>query len=54
MARAASKAQAEMAPGTWLVSLEFAVPGVLPHAQLRAPGGRVVWIYRLPLQGQSK
>jgi hypothetical protein len=37
MARAAAKAQAEMAPGTWLVSLEFAVPGVLPHAQLRAP-----------------
>ncbi len=54
MARAAAKAQAEMAPGTWLVSLEFAVPGVLPHAQLRAPGGRVVWIYRLPLQGQRK
>ena len=51
---AAAKAQAEMAPGTWLVSLEFAVPGVLPHAQLRAPGGRVVWIYRLPLRGQSK
>jgi hypothetical protein len=43
-----------MAPGTWLVSLEFAVPGVLPHAQLRAPGGRVVWIYRLPLRGQRK
>ena len=54
MARAAAKAQAEMAPGTWLVSLEFAVPGVLPQAQLRAPGGRVVWIYRLPLQGQSE
>ncbi len=54
MARAAAKAQAEMAPGTWLVSLEFAVPGVLPQAQLRAPGGRVVWIYRLPLRGQSK
>ena len=48
------KAQAELAPGAWLVSLEFAVPGVLPHAQLRAPGGRVVWIYRLPLRGQSK
>ncbi len=54
MARAAAKAQAEMAPGTWLVSLEFAVPGVLPQAQLRAPGGRVVWTYGLPLRGQSK
>lgn len=46
MARAAAKAQAEMAPGSWLVSLEFAVPGVLPQAQLRLPGDRVVWIYR--------
>lgn len=49
MARAAAKAQAEMAAGAWLVSLEFAVPGLLPSAQLRAPGGRVVWLYRLPL-----
>ena len=49
MARAAAKAQAELAPGTWLVSLEFALPGVLPSAQLRAPGGRVVWLYRMPL-----
>jgi hypothetical protein len=46
MARAAAKAQAEMASGSWLVSLEFAVPGVLPQAQLRLPGDRVVWIYR--------
>lgn len=49
MARAAAKAEAELAPGAWLVSLEFAVPGVLPSAQLRAPGGRVVWLYRMPL-----
>lgn len=49
MARAAAKAQAELTPGAWLVSLEFAVPGVLPSAQLRAPGGRVVWLYRMPL-----
>jgi hypothetical protein len=53
MARAAAKAQAEMAAGTWLVSLEFAVPGLLPGAQLRAPGGRVVWIYRLPLSARE-
>lgn len=51
MARAAAKAQAEMAPGHWLVSLEFAVPGVLPQGQLRLPSGRVVWAYRLPLAG---
>ncbi|MBY0454024.1 MAG: class I SAM-dependent methyltransferase [Burkholderiaceae bacterium] len=48
MARAAAKAQAEMAPGAWLVSLEFAVPGVAAHAQWQAPGGRTVWVYRLP------
>jgi SAM-dependent methyltransferase len=48
MARAAAKAQAEMAPGTWLVSLEFAVPGVQAHAQMRAPDGRPVWVYRMP------
>ena len=54
MARAAAKAQAEMAPGTWLVSLEFAVPGVLPQAQLRLPGSRVVWIYRMPLCASTR
>jgi len=48
MARAAAKAQAEMAPGAWLVSLEFSVPGMLPTAQLRLPGARAVWAYRMP------
>ncbi|MBA4111962.1 MAG: methyltransferase type 12 [Verminephrobacter sp.] len=54
MARAAAKAQAEMAPGSWLVSLEFAVPGVLPQAQLRLPGERVVWVYRMPMVGKAQ
>lgn len=54
MARAAAKAQAEMAPGSWLVSLEFAVPGVLPQAQLRLPGERVVWVYRMPMVGMAQ
>ena len=49
MARAAAKATAEMAPGSWLVSLEFAVPGVVPTAQLQPPGGKTVWLYRVPL-----
>ena len=48
MERAAAKAHAEMAPGAWLVSLEFAVPGALPQAQLRLSGERVVWVYRMP------
>ncbi|OJX29486.1 MAG: methyltransferase type 12 [Burkholderiales bacterium 68-12] len=54
MARAGAKAQAEMPPGTWLASLEFAVPGTLAQGQLRLPGGRVVWIYRLPLAAAAR
>ncbi len=47
MARAWRKAQQEMRAGAWLVSLEFAVPGVEPTACLAAPNRRTVWIYRL-------
>ncbi len=49
MARAAAKAQREMAPQSWLVSLAFEVPGLLPVAQLPAPEPqRTVWVYRVP------
>lgn len=47
MARVWAKAQAELKPGAWLVSLEFAVPGVEPVAQLAGLRRRTVWIYRL-------
>ena len=47
MARALAKAQAEMEPGSWLVSLEFAVPEVPPDATLKLPGDRAVWLYRI-------
>ncbi len=47
MERAADKARAEMPPGSWLVSLEFEVPGWHPHASLQAPGRRPVWIYAI-------
>jgi len=47
MARAAAKAQAEMAPGTWLVSLAFEIPGATPHARLQPDGGHAVWVYRM-------
>lgn len=47
MARAWAKARAEMAEGSWLVSLEFAVPGERPFAKLQRPGGRPLWIYRV-------
>ncbi|WP_245478992.1 class I SAM-dependent methyltransferase [Rubrivivax rivuli] len=46
MARAHAKAMAEMAPGAWLVSLEFAVPGVVPVACLQGEGRKPVWVYQ--------
>lgn len=48
MARAWVQAQREMAPGSWIVSLEFAVPEIQPWACLRGEGRRPVWVYRLP------
>jgi SAM-dependent methyltransferase len=48
MPRAWAKAQAEMAPGRWLASLEFAVPGVPASARLPGADGRPVWLYRVP------
>ena len=48
MARAWAKAQSELAPGAWLASLEFAVPGVAPTAALRTASDKPVWLYRLP------
>ena len=48
MARAAAKAQAEMRNGTWLVSLEFEVPGLTPQATLEGADGRSVRLYRTP------
>jgi SAM-dependent methyltransferase len=53
MARAWAKARAELKPGAWLVSLEFAVPGVEPTAQLAGPHRRTVWIYRMELAPTS-
>ncbi len=47
MARAWAKARAELAPGSWVASLEFAVPGVVPMACLGAGRRRPVWLYRV-------
>lgn len=49
MARAAAKAQQDMAPGSWLVSLAFELPGQVAQARLQTVPGREVWLYRLPL-----
>jgi hypothetical protein len=48
MARAAHKAGAEMAPGSWLVSLEFEARGLVADAALSVPDGRTLWLYRIP------
>lgn len=53
MARVWAKACAEMAPGSWLVSLDFAVPDQPPHLCLQPPGARqAVWVYRIPPAAQ--
>ncbi len=46
MARAHTKAARELAPGAWLVSLEFAVPGAVPVACLQGGGRKPVWVYQ--------
>jgi hypothetical protein len=46
MARAMAKARREMAPGAWLVSLEFEVAGETPLACVQRPGQRPLWVYR--------
>jgi hypothetical protein len=47
MARALAKADAEMRPGSWVVSLEFEAAGRVPHARMDMPSGRPIWIYRI-------
>ncbi|NVO05179.1 MAG: class I SAM-dependent methyltransferase [Rhodoferax sp.] len=48
MTRAVIKS-GELRAGAWLVSLAFAATDLLPSAQYRAPGGKMVWIYRAPV-----
>jgi SAM-dependent methyltransferase len=47
MPRAWAKAQAEMAPGAWLLSLDFGVHDLRPTAHWQAAGGQSVWLYRV-------
>ena len=47
MARALAKADAEMRPGSWVVSLEFEAIGRTPHARMELGSGRPIWIYRI-------
>jgi len=48
MTRAVIKA-AELKEGAWLVSLDFEATHLRSYAQYRAPGGKMVWVYRAPL-----
>lgn len=54
MGRAAVKAATEMQPGSWLVSLDFALPGVTPTACLEGNSRHKVWIYSMPLEGDGQ
>jgi hypothetical protein len=47
MARALAKAEAEMAPGTWLLSLEFEVPGRTADLVAHTATDRPVHAYRI-------
>jgi len=51
MDRAWRKAVREMAPGSWLASLEFEVPGRPADVILAGTGERHVFVYRMPASG---
>lgn len=48
MERACQKARQQLAPGAWLVSLEFPVLGLIPQASVQLEGARTVWLYQVP------
>ena len=47
MGPAAAKAQRELAPGAWLVSLEFEATSLEPMAVLQSRDDKPVWVYRM-------
>lgn len=53
MARAWAKAEAELPPGAWLLSLAFEVPGRPADLVLGPPGVRRVWGYRVGGAGRA-
>ena len=48
--RAVDKAQRELRPGAWLVSLEFNAKGVAPTKVLECADGRRLWLYQVPFR----
>lgn len=47
MGPAAAKAKAELAPGAWLVSLEFEATALEPVAALQNRADKPVWVYQM-------
>jgi hypothetical protein len=50
MPRAVEKANAEMKPGAYLISLEFVAQELKPDAVLDTLPDKPVWIYRAPFR----
>jgi hypothetical protein len=50
MPRAVEKAQTQLKPGAWLVSLEFEAGLIEPHTTLHGSDGRPIWLYRAPFE----
>lgn len=53
MGKAVDKARAELAPGAWLVSLEFPALELEPDAVLASDRARTVWAYCVPLRDRE-
>lgn len=54
MPRVWAKACGEMGEGSWLVSLDFPVPDVVPVASWQLASGKSVWVYRPVRNGAPK
>lgn len=53
MVHAWVKAQAELAPGAWLVSLDFPIAQCQATAHWCSDSGKMVWLYQAPLHGRT-
>jgi 4'-phosphopantetheinyl transferase EntD len=53
MLRAVEKAEAELRPGAWLVSLEFEAHDIVPVAVIEGKDSRPVWMYQLPFKRRT-
>ena len=53
MPRAVEKAEAELRPGAWLISLEFEARDIVPVAVIEGIDNRPVWMYQLPFKKRA-